>query len=287
MTLSDTRSLAQLHQEVAQLTRERAALLQTVSERERETAALKEHLRRLEKNVTGVKNELERQQSDGNEFIHELALNIAHQVRNPLGIIQASAEASLQNKWISKKETARQRAVLASVASLAKRLEEIMDFCRPLHLNRESWPVKRLLKEMSLLITGHCRARGIELIENLPDEGLVASADRKHVKIALLNILFNAIEAMPGGGRLAIGAAPRSSELAAVIIRDTGAGIRPEHRPMLGHPFFTTKPGGVGLGLAIAKRIIRAHQGELRIESIQGQGTAVELTLPAGVAEKT
>jgi two-component system, LuxR family, sensor kinase FixL len=113
----------------------------------------------------------------------------------------------------------------------------------------------------------------------------VIYADRQQLRQVLLNLFTNAVDAMPGGGRLV--PRVRSGELAgrpAVVVEvtDTGTGIPPELIPRVSEPFFTTKPEGkgTGLGLAICRRIVKQHQGTMEVESRPGEGTTVRIALP-------
>jgi signal transduction histidine kinase len=103
--------------------------------------------------------------------------------------------------------------------------------------------------------------------------------DKPLLKQGLLNLLVNAIEAMPGGGELFV-SLRRRGELAEIEIRDTGRGIAPEHRQRIFQLFFTTRPGGSGIGLASTFRTIQLHNGSIEFESEVGRGTAFRIGLP-------
>ena len=116
------------------------------------------------------------------------------------------------------------------------------------------------------------------------DEGLPpVDADPDRVKQVLLNILLNALAAMPDGGRLSVESSIRKDGLE-VVIADTGEGISSENMPRIYDPYFTSKPAGTGLGLAVVQKIMDAHGGRVQIESRAGAGTKVVLSFP--VSEK-
>jgi len=111
-------------------------------------------------------------------------------------------------------------------------------------------------------------------------------ADAEQLMQVILNIAFNAIEEMPGGGTLSVRTSRiggEAGEAVGISIRDTGRGIRREDMRHIFKPFFTTKERGVGLGLAICQKIIRRHGGNIRVKSLPGQGTIFYIRLPAAV----
>jgi len=113
-------------------------------------------------------------------------------------------------------------------------------------------------------------------------------AQRERLQQVFINIILNALDAMPGGGQLTI--QTRQQEARAIIkITDTGLGIKPEHLPRIFDPFFTTKGigKGTGLGLSISFAIVKEHEGQILVDSQVGQGTTFTIILPANLSEKT
>jgi signal transduction histidine kinase len=103
--------------------------------------------------------------------------------------------------------------------------------------------------------------------------------DENQLKQVFLNIMKNAIEAMPNGGRLTV-SARQDKDSAVIVFTDNGIGIKKENIPKIGEPFFTTKEKGTGLGIMVSYNIIKAHNGQLHIVSEEGKGTAVSIKLP-------
>jgi signal transduction histidine kinase len=108
----------------------------------------------------------------------------------------------------------------------------------------------------------------------------VIRGGRSQLKQLFLNILLNAIQAMPGGGRLSVEALSQDGRRAVISIGDTGEGIREENLDRIFDPFFTTKKGGTGLGLSVCYNIVKSHQGEISARSKPGQGTTLLVVLP-------
>ena len=108
-------------------------------------------------------------------------------------------------------------------------------------------------------------------------------ADPDMLRRALVNLVGNAIDAMPNGGTLSVSAGPRPGGRYSVVVEDTGIGIPAEERERIFEPYFTTKASGLGLGLVLTKKIVDAHGGEILVDSTPGKGTRIEVALPAGL----
>ena len=107
-------------------------------------------------------------------------------------------------------------------------------------------------------------------------------ADPQQLKQVFLNLLLNSLQSMNGAGQLNLTTSPKDGELF-IALEDTGSGIAPENLNRLGEPFFSTKPTGTGLGLAVVQSIVREHQGKFQITSQLGQGTRVEIRIPLAI----
>ena len=108
-------------------------------------------------------------------------------------------------------------------------------------------------------------------------------ADPDMLRRALVNLVGNAVDAMPNGGTLSVSVGPRPDGRYSVVVEDTGIGIPAEDRERIFEPYFTTKASGLGLGLVLTKKIVDAHGGEIIVDSIPGKGTRIEVALPAGL----
>jgi Signal transduction histidine kinase len=114
-----------------------------------------------------------------------------------------------------------------------------------------------------------------------PDAAVWLRGDGEQLRQVWLNLVNNALDAMADGGTLTVSWRPAPGGRAVVEFADEGTGMSPEHLPRVGEPFFTTKPGGTGLGVAIAQRIVERHGGTLVFESAPGRGTVARVSLPA------
>jgi two-component system sporulation sensor kinase A/two-component system, sporulation sensor kinase E len=158
-------------------------------------------------------------------------------------------------------------------------VEEFLSLARPLPLRPVAAHPAELLHEVAALVEAEARARQVQLsVEASADTG-VAQLDRDHMKQVLLNLVKNGLEAMPKGGRLIL-AGSTSKETLELSVEDTGEGIPADLLPRLFEPYVTTKTKGMGLGLAIARRIVEGHGGEIDVENRPGRGTRFVITIP-------
>jgi two-component system sensor histidine kinase HydH len=162
-------------------------------------------------------------------------------------------------------------------------VEEFLSLARPMPLKREPIIVAALLEEVLGLVESEARGAGIAVVREIPSGLPVLHADRDRLKQVLLNLVLNAIQAMPSGGTLEIAAAAGGGTLT-VTVADTGSGITPELLPKVFEPYVTTKTKGLGLGLPIVRRIVEAHGGAIEAVSEPGRRTSFRFALPLGEA---
>ena len=222
-------------------------------------------------------------QSEKLASIGEMSAAVAHGLRNPLASLRAAAQ--LVRRHPNAPGAGEQlQAIIEEVDRLDRRITHLLTFSRPapFHPLRES--VTRLVDGLLPAFRQPLSERGVELHLDVSPELPEVRVDPLQLEQALLEIVSNAIDAMPRGGRLRIGASANGSHAAAarvtLEVQDTGPGIPPQVLPSICEPFFTTRPEGTGLGLAIAKRYVEQNGGTLEISSNSG-GTTVRVRLPA------
>lgn len=214
----------------------------------------------------------------------EMAAGLAHEIRNPLAGLKGAAQY-LQGEDVPEEG----REMLQVIVDEANRLDvvvrQFLDYARPFELNRAPEPPNAFVAHALALLRAQGIPRGIELTEDLAGDLPVVPLDGALLAQVMINLLQNAIQAMPRGGHLGVATrlrAGRSGQpTVEVAVSDSGPGISPEALKKLFVPFYTTKAGGTGLGLAISRRIVDAHGGELAVESEEGQGATFVLRLPA------
>jgi signal transduction histidine kinase len=204
-----------------------------------------------------------------------LLAGIAHEVRNPLGALDLFA-GLLAEELQGAPQAAHVARIRAELAALSKVVEEFLDYARTRPPLREEVDLARLLGEVADLVMPLATARDVSL--SLEGTGQ-ARADGEQLRRAALNLVRNAVEAAPKGSVVEIAAQELDGE-AVVEVADRGAGLTPEAREQLFRPFFTTKEGGTGLGLALAKKVADAHGGTLALGDREGGGTVARLVVP-------
>ncbi|MBO6937828.1 MAG: hypothetical protein JJ863_22865 [Deltaproteobacteria bacterium] len=216
--------------------------------------------------------------------VGELSAVVAHEVRNPLAVIK-NAVSGLRRATLSPPDRATLLSILDEETGRLNRLmHDLLAYARPVLPQGRKLDAEELLRRaVERAMDAADSAEGIEVVWELEGPPHV-HGDSELLRHALVNVLENAIQAMPGGGTLTVGTRPITLEGGhegiGLSFRDTGEGMDTLVRDKARDPFFTTRPAGTGLGLAIVERVIRNHGGEVRIESSHGRGTEILLSLP-------
>jgi len=227
------------------------------------------------------KNQERLVQAERLSAIGEMAARVAHEIRNPLVAIGGFARALLQRAPHPDEST---RESLEIIVDEVRRLEsivsEVLEYSRPVAPRIGKVSLARLTAEAVDLLRWELDDAGVRVALGEAHGPCAAAADRDQLFQAFVNVLRNAIHAMPRGGTLAIDVRSLTHGVEASI-QDSGAGMPPEVLARVLEPFYTTKTNGSGLGLTIASQIVRDHHGELKIDSREGEGTTVTFRLPA------
>jgi signal transduction histidine kinase len=222
-------------------------------------------------------------QSEKLASIGEMSAAVAHGLRNPLASLRAAAQV-VRHHPTSPSSAEHLDAIIEEVDRLDRRITHLLSFSRPAPFQRSSESVSRLVQEVVPAFAELLKERRVELHLELPPDLPHVQVDPVQIEQALIEIISNAIDAMPQGGRLGIRASvdgkSEAGRLIIIDISDTGTGIPASVLPSVCEPFFTTRAEGTGLGLSIAKRYIDQNGGHLNIESRPGS-TTISLRLPA------
>jgi signal transduction histidine kinase len=174
--------------------------------------------------------------------------------------------------------------LLAAALQETGRINEIVSallaFSRPSEIVRERHDLRETLQDSLELIALQAGSKGVNIRRVFPEEPLLVQGDRSQLKQLFLNVFLNAVQAMPGGGELAVEASTKNGRKAFIVVADTGEGIPEENLDRIFDPFFTTKKGGTGLGLSICYNIAKSHGGDIEVKSRPGQGTTILVHLP-------
>ncbi|TKJ43545.1 hypothetical protein CEE35_08710 [Candidatus Aerophobetes bacterium Ae_b3b] len=208
----------------------------------------------------------------------EMAAGLAHEIRNPLSVIRNSIyflQTVLSGKEKIKVEK-HLKIIDQEIDETASIIEELLNFTREVKPELSWTKIDDLIKESlkSLPIP-----RKIRLAKKLGKDVPRIRLDKVQMRQALKNLITNAVQAMPQGGDLKIGVKVNKRHLV-ISVSDTGEGISEKNLEKVFQPLFTTRARGIGLGLAITKRLIEANQGEIEVESREGEGATFYLKLP-------
>jgi two-component system sensor histidine kinase HydH len=167
------------------------------------------------------------------------------------------------------------------VDRLNRVITQLLEFARPLTMNRVPTSLPQLIRHAVRTVEGQAHAKGIAIETALAPQIGEIPLDADRMSQVLLNLCLNAIAAMEAGGTLRVSLGWRDGRTVRIEIADTGSGIRAEDLPRVFDPYFTTKPSGTGLGLPIVQKVVEAHGGEVTLASEPGKGTTVTVLLPA------
>ena len=228
--------------------------------------------------------ELEKQlnQAERLAVLGEMVAAVSHEIKNPLGIIQSTAE--LLGDMVSTDETQKRLSGVIREESgrLNRIVTEFLDFARPQMPNLQACHLEEVIEKNLSFLGPELERKGIKIHNNLDGRSFRMLADQDLLYRALFNIFINSIQSMNEGGEITINV-EEERDMYQVEIDDTGAGISEENVKKIFNPFFTTKDKGTGLGLAIVKKIVEGHQGRIDIDSKEDVGTKVTVRLPRNI----
>jgi len=231
--------------------------------------------------VVGLLAERERRtrsQSERERYlagIGRVATVIVHDLKNPLVSILGFARRICEGKGncIQAAQT-----ISESAQTMQRIVNEVLDFAKPMQLDLRQADIGETIRRAVEACRTKAGERGVSLTVKLPPEPISIAMDSFHVQRALVNLIDNAVEASRQGGQVAISAATSRNQLI-VTIMDRGAGMSRETQDHLFEPFYTTKCGGTGLGMPIARKICEEHGGTLAVTSKEGVGTEATVRL--------
>ena len=219
-------------------------------------------------------------------LVEAIAAGVAHEVRNPLNALQINL--GILEQEVSEIVPDRRSHVFEVIARIAGELRSLDDFvteflrfARPPRPRFERVAVRPLLEGLVAFIGPECARKGVSLSlasDGGPEEVV---ADGFQLKHAVLNLVLNGLQATPSGGAIVVASGGDARRLA-IEVRDTGEGMGPAVLSRVFDAFFTTREGGTGLGLPIARRIAEAHGGTVLLRSREDEGTVATLVLPGG-----
>ncbi len=213
--------------------------------------------------------------------IGKFASGIAHELNEPLGNILGFAQLAKQCPSLPEQTVTDLEKIEKSSLYAREIVKKLLLFARQVPSNKVSVNINNIIKDSFYFFEGKCEQSGIEVVINLSESLPSVSADPSQMTQVLINLVTNAIHAMPDGGRLEIKTSS-CEHCISFIVEDTGKGMDEETKKYIFNPFFTTKDinQGTGLGLAVVHGIISSHGGNINIDSKEGKGTRFEIQIP-------
>jgi signal transduction histidine kinase len=210
----------------------------------------------------------------------QLSAGIAHEIRNPLASIQGAVDILGQGLPAEDPRSEFAKIARTEVARLEKLTREILQFSRPAPPQKMRTDAREIIEAVCRLVADQARRQHVEIVRPAEWGGAAVMVDAEQVKQVLINILINAIQAQPDGGRIVIAEKVEAGEWVASI-RDAGPGMTPEQLEKIFDPFYTTKREGTGLGLSISYQLVKNNGGWIRTTSGPGKGACFQVAFPA------
>ncbi|UCD88908.1 MAG: PAS domain-containing protein [Desulfobacterales bacterium] len=216
--------------------------------------------------------------------VGRLAAGVSHEIRNPLSSIKGFATYFKERYHDVPENQQISNLMIQEVDRLNRVVSQLHEFARPITISKKTIHVRSFIEDSLKLIERQAIEKGIQIETSLAVAIDTVSFDPDRLNQVLLNLYLNAIESMEDGGKLTVLLTwNEEKHLIEIRLSDTGTGISEDDLAHVFDPYFTTKASGTGLGLAIVHNIIEAHDGEIRIESVMGEGTTITMLLPQNV----
>ncbi len=213
--------------------------------------------------------------------IGRVTAGVAHEVKNPLNSMRVWLEVLRGNIPNDAEPQQAVKMLDSEIDRLDRAVKTFLDFTRPVEIDFEDTSLPELLNEVIEGARPSIARAGVVLAKEIPNPFPMVRMDRRLIHQALLNLVLNACDAMSPGGQLTMNLR-QNGEMAEIRISDTGKGISAENRAKIFQLFYTTRPGGTGIGLANTFRFVQLHNGSIEFESEVGRGTTFRIDLPLG-----
>jgi signal transduction histidine kinase len=260
----------------------------TLRLRERTTEALRlyDETRRRNTELAEAYDQLRRTQqqlvqSEKMSAIGQLTAGIVHDVKNPLAVIKGLAELMEDDPALDEMNRKNLGQIGEHVNRANRIVTDLMKFARQSNLEMLPGDMRTTVETVVRLNNYLAKQNRVRVVTDLPLQPVITTYDPQLIEQVLVNLVQNAIQAMPNGGTLRLNIS-QSAHTVAIAVQDTGTGIAPEHLGKIFDPFFTTKPTGegTGLGLAVSYGIVANHSGKIEVDSTVGKGTTFTVMLP-------
>jgi signal transduction histidine kinase len=238
-------------------------------------------------------NAVQREHLDQLAFVGQASQSFAHEVRGPLNNIAMGVQYLATRMPADEALSQSFNRIQAECSRLSTLMNDMLAWARPVNPKLEPVALEAIFSRLLHRFSTKIEQRNVRLNYTVEPGCPKAIADARLIEQVFVNLVDNALQAMPAGGHLSITVGPSTRGQAGSVIEahvaDSGPGISEDHRRRIFDPYFTTKPDGTGLGLAICKRLVTVQQGAIGVESFPGSGTIFKVTLPvyAGPTDET
>ena len=209
-----------------------------------------------------------------------IAAEIAHEIRNPLMVVRLLFDSLELDEGADEHKNKDLFIIREKLNDLDQIAGRILDFGKSRESFRKNYKLQEILKDASLLMRLKLEQSQVSLTMNADEDRILVFVDKGQIQQALLNLILNALGAMPKGGELKIDIKTVDDQRVEIFVKDTGSGIPTEFHSRIFDSFLTARTDGTGLGLTISKRILRGHDGDLELVNSTDQGTEFKITLP-------
>jgi signal transduction histidine kinase len=229
------------------------------------------------------------EQSERERYLHraeqmmalgQVAAGVAHELRNPLTAVKGLVQLHLRKAAAQAIPSDDLAVIEHEIRRMERTLQTFLDFARPPHLDRRQVVLAAVVDRVFALVKGRCKKQGVELRFLRPETPVQVLGDEDQLQQLLLNLVLNALDAMPDGGEIEVDLQPLREGHVELYVRDTGPGIAPDILPKVFETFISSKETGVGLGLPVSRRIAEEHGGSLSAYNLPGSGACFLLRLP-------
>lgn len=264
------------------------ALTGVLSDHEREQRAkVEQTAQKLSEVYAQLQSSFEQlRRADRLSALGELSAGLAHELRNPLGSIEGAVQILRRPELPNATRQEFGELAQKEVNRLKELVSNFLDFARPQTPRRKPTNVSELLESVKLLAADTANMSQVQICVDSSRKLPAVAIDPEQMKQVLLNLVLNAIQATPSGGRVLLGANQRG-EFLDIFVRDEGIGIEPENLERIFDPFFTTRADGTGLGLSIAYQIVNAHGGHIAATRNAERGMTFAVSLPLAGTDTT
>jgi two-component system sensor histidine kinase HydH len=215
----------------------------------------------------------------------QVAAGVAHELRNPLTAVKGLIQVNLRKATTVGLPPDDLVVIEHEIRRMERTLQTFLDFARPPQPDRRPINLADVIDRVSAVVRGRAKKQQVSVHLLQPDTPVEVEADQDQMQQLLLNLVLNALDAMPGGGRIELELRSQREGHVELYIRDTGPGIAPHILPKVFETFVSSKETGVGLGLPVSRRIAEDHGGSLSVYNLPGGGACFLLRLPALASE--